>query len=62
VWVVGPDGKPAAIALQLGIGDGTYTEVAKGDIKEGQQVIVGVMAPGDRPPQQQPGAPPRLRL
>jgi len=61
VWVVGPDGKPAAVPLQLGIGDGTYTEVAKGEIKEGQQVIVGVVVPGDRSPQQQ-GAPPRLRL
>jgi hypothetical protein len=60
VWVVGPDGKPAAIPLQLGIGDGTYTEVAKGEIKEGQQVIVGVVVSGDRPQQQ--GAPPRLRL
>jgi hypothetical protein len=34
--------------------------VAKGELKEGQQVIVGVAVPGDRP--QQPGAPPRLRL
>jgi hypothetical protein len=34
--------------------------VAKGELKEGQQVIVGVVVPGDRPPQQQ-GAP-RLRL
>jgi HlyD family secretion protein len=59
VWVVGPDGQPAVITLQLGIGDGTYTEVVRGDIKEGQQVIVGVALPGDRP---QPGAPPRLRF
>jgi hypothetical protein len=58
--VVGPDGKPAAVSLQLGIGDGTYTEVAKGEITEGQQVIVGTTSPGDRSPQ--PGAPPRLRL
>ena len=61
MWVLGPDGKPAMVQLQLGIGDGTYTEVAKGEIKEGQQVIVGVVAPGDRPQQQQQGAP-RLRL
>ena len=59
VWLVGSDGKPAAVALQLGIGDGTYTEVAKGEIKEGQQVIVGLAVPGDR---SQPGAAPRLRL
>jgi HlyD family secretion protein len=60
VWVVGPDGKPAAIALQLGIGDGTYTEVAKGEIKEGQPVIVGTLT-GDRA-QPQPGGPPRVRF
>ncbi|MGH7366087.1 MAG: efflux RND transporter periplasmic adaptor subunit [Candidatus Rokuibacteriota bacterium] len=59
VWLVGPDGKPAAVSLQLGIGDGTHTEVARGEIKEGQRVIVGVALPGDR---EQPGAAPRLRL
>lgn len=60
VWIVGPDGKPAALALQLGIGDGTYTEVLRGEIKEGQMVIVGVALPGDRP--SPTGAAPRLRL
>jgi HlyD family secretion protein len=60
VWIVGTDGKPAAVQLQLGIGDGTYTEVAKGEIKEGEQVIVGLAVPGERP--QQPGSAPRLRL
>ncbi len=59
VWIVGPDGKPAAVPVHLGIGDGTYTEVARGEIKEGQQVIVGVPAPGAQP---QPAAGPRLRL
>ncbi|MGH7349806.1 MAG: efflux RND transporter periplasmic adaptor subunit, partial [Candidatus Rokuibacteriota bacterium] len=58
VWVVGSDGKPAEVPLHLGIGDGTYTEVARGEIKEGQQVIIGVALPSDR----QPGAAPRLRL
>ncbi|MEX2222574.1 MAG: efflux RND transporter periplasmic adaptor subunit [Candidatus Rokuibacteriota bacterium] len=59
VWVVGPDGKPAAVPLQLGIGDGTHTEVARGELKEGQRVIVGIALPGDRPSS---GAAPRLRL
>jgi HlyD family secretion protein len=59
VWIVGTDGKPAAVSLQLGIGDGTYTEVAKGEIKEGEHVIVGLAVPGERP---QSGAAPRLRL
>ena len=61
VWVLGPDGKPAALSLQLGIGDGTYTEVARGELKEGQLVIVGVAVPGDRAPSQT-GAAPRLRF
>jgi len=59
VWIVGADGKPAAVPLQLGIGDGTYTEVARGEIKEGQQVIIGVATPEAQP---QPAAGPRLRL
>lgn len=59
VWIVGPDGKPAAVPVQLGIGDGTFTEVAGGELKEGQQVIVGLVAPGPAP---QPGTGPRLRL
>jgi hypothetical protein len=61
VWVIGPDGKTAALALQLGIGDGTYTEVAGGELKEGHLVIVGVAVPGDRTPAQT-GAAPRLRF
>jgi HlyD family secretion protein len=60
VWVVGTDGKPKAVALQLGIGDGTFTEVARGELTEGQLVIVGIAAPGERPTS--PGAAPRLRF
>lgn len=59
VWIVGTDGKPTAVPLQLGIGDGTYTEVAKGDLKEGEQVIIGLAMPGERP---QTGSAPRIRL
>jgi len=60
VWVVGTDGKPREVPLQLGIGDGTFTEVARGELTEGQQVIVGVALPGERP--SSPGAAPRLRF
>ncbi len=58
LYVLGPDGKPAPLAVKLGIGDGTFTEVVQGDLKEGQLVIVGVALPGDRPDR----AGPRLRL
>ena len=58
VWVLGPDSKPASIALTLGLSDGASTEVLRGDVREGQDVIVGsVGAPG----RQQQGSP-RLRL
>jgi HlyD family secretion protein len=59
VWIIGPDGKAAAIALTLGLSDGASTEVLRGDIREGQEVIVG-SAGGARGGQSQ-GAP-RLRL
>jgi HlyD family secretion protein len=63
VWVVGADGKPTAVALTLGLSDGTSTEVLRGEIKEGQEVIVGLAgaARNPQPPQPPPGAP-RIRL
>jgi HlyD family secretion protein len=63
VWVLGPDGKPKPLTLVLGISDGTSTEVLRGDLQEGQDVIVGTAAQGGRPGQTPGGAsPPRLRL
>ena len=64
VWILGPDGKPTPLALVLGISDGTATEVLRGDLREGQEVIVGSAgAQGGRPGQTPGGAaPPRLRL
>src|SRR3989442_15952743 len=60
VWVLGADGKPAPITVNLGLSDGTSTEVLRGDVKEGQEVIVGSAGAGGRGPQPPPGAP-RLR-
>jgi HlyD family secretion protein len=65
VFVVDAEGKPKAIGVTLGISDGTSTEIVRGDLKEGQEVIVGLVgAPGSQRPS--PGAPatpgPRLRL
>lgn len=44
VWKLGPGGDPEPVPLQVGISDGTWTEVANGDLKEGDEVIVGVEA------------------
>src|SRR5213593_1536260 len=64
VWIVGPDGKPASVALTLGLSDGTSTEVLRGEINESQEVIVG-LAGGGRSgggPQAPQQGTPRLRL
>ena len=63
VWVIGPDGKPAPIALTLGLSDGSATEVLRGEINEGQDVIVGVAgAARSGGGQPTPQGAPRLRL
>jgi HlyD family secretion protein len=41
VYVMGPDGALDAVALRLGITDGSYTEVLGGDLADGAGVIVG---------------------
>jgi HlyD family secretion protein len=61
VWIIGQDGKPAPIVLTLGLSDGASTEVLRGDVQEGQEVIVGSGGGSGRGAQPQPGAP-RLRL
>jgi HlyD family secretion protein len=60
VWVLGPEGKPQSIGIQLGLSDGNFTEVLDGKVAEGQEVLVGS---SDRPGQSSPGGGvPRLRL
>ena len=66
VWVQGPDGKPQAVQVMLGISDGQNTEVVRGEIKEGQEVLTGLLgAQTGRPGAPQPpggAGGPRLRL
>jgi HlyD family secretion protein len=58
IWILSTDGKLQPVQVTLGIGDGSSTEVVGGDLKEGQEVVIGVMgASGARP-----AAGPRLRL
>jgi HlyD family secretion protein len=61
VWIIGPDGKPAAVSLMLGLSDGAATEVLRGELREGQEIIVGSASGTGRGGQPQQGAP-RLRL
>ena len=60
VYVLDGEGKPKAVSVVLGISDGSSTEVVRGELKEGQEVVTGFAGAGGgaRPPS---GAP-RLRL
>lgn len=62
VWVLGPEGRPRPVAVTLGITDGSATEVLAGELREGQEVIVGTAGatPAARPGGS--GGGPRLRL
>lgn len=55
VWKEGASGDPEAVPLQLGISDGTFTEVLGGNLTEGDPVIVGIETPkGERKPESLP--------
>jgi len=65
VYVLDGEGKPKAVPVTLGITDGTATEVLRGDLKEGQEIIAGILGAsgaGARPGAPAPGSGPRLRL
>jgi len=41
VWMLGVDGKPKRVLVEVGISDEQYAEIFNGSLKEGDQVIVG---------------------
>jgi HlyD family secretion protein len=40
VWVLSREGQPAPVPVLLGVTDGTFSEVIRGDLQEGTEVIV----------------------
>jgi HlyD family secretion protein len=46
VWVIGPKGAPAAVDVMIGITDGNFTEIVRGELEAGQDVIIGAGQPG----------------
>ena len=50
IYIPTNDGKIKAIPVELGISDDNFTELIKGDLKEGDKVIVGVISDGAKPP------------
>jgi len=43
IWVSGDDRKLRPVTVKLGITDGSFSEVTEGNLKEGQEVIVGLV-------------------
>ena len=44
IWVL-DNGTLKQVAVKLGIGDDSFTEILEGDVKEGQNVVVGETIP-----------------
>jgi HlyD family secretion protein len=59
VYVLDTGGKPKAVNVTLGISDGSFTEVVRGELKEGQEVVAGLVGGGGKPGT--PGGP-KLKL
>jgi HlyD family secretion protein len=54
VYLLGPNAAPKAVRIMVGISDGTNTELVSGEIKAGDQVIVGAGGPSSAA-QRRPG-------
>jgi HlyD family secretion protein len=57
VWKQADSGEPAAVKVQTGISDGTYTEILSENVTVGDELIIGIEQPrglrktaGDLPP------------
>jgi HlyD family secretion protein len=61
VFILDAGGKPTPVTFQLGITDGNFTEILGGDLKEGQEVIVGTAGAAGATPGRT-GSSPGLRL
>jgi HlyD family secretion protein len=46
VWIEGPTGTAEAVLLSLGATDGSYTQVLKSSLEEGQAIILGIVVEG----------------
>ena len=44
VWILDADTKPQRVVVTTGESDGTYTEITKGDLKDGDRVIIAALA------------------
>ena len=59
VWTMA-DGKPKQIPVTIGISDGIFTEIASGEVREGQEIIVESLAKDAKKTNNQQAGPPRF--
>ena len=45
VWVLGTDEVPRAVDVQTGLSDGGLTEIRRGELKDGDSVVVRLAGP-----------------
>jgi HlyD family secretion protein len=58
VWLLGADGKLKMLSIRTGVTDNAYSEILRGELKEGDLVIIGTETPqGASPSTQQMGGP-----
>ena len=54
--------KPEPVSVQVGLSDGTVTEILDGDLHEGDDIVVEASSGDDAAPKSTSNANPRLRL
>jgi HlyD family secretion protein len=62
VWYLDETGKLAVTFIRAGVTDNSYTEVLRGDLKEGQEVILGELSAQAAESSSRPGGPPMMMI
>lgn len=59
VWIQSPGGV-TAVPIVSGATDGAFTQILKGELQEGQEIVIGISQEGKDAPMTNPFAPPRI--
>jgi HlyD family secretion protein len=62
IWYLDENGKLAVTFIRAGVTDNSYTEVLRGDLKEGQEVILGEQTAQAAAEGARPGGPPMMMI
>lgn len=62
VWYMDESGQPAVTFIRAGVTDNSYTEVVRGDLTEGQEIILGELAAQAAGTTSGPGGPPPMMM